>query len=224
MVGPGQTYRTIASAVAASHNGDEIDVQAGTYTNDFAEVSTQISMSAVGGRVVMQAQGQVANGKGILITDTDVTITGFTFTGAQVSNANGGNGAGLRYQGGNLVLNQCWFKNNQDGLLADADPTGTIRINRSEFSNNGAVTGIGAGYTHNMYIGAIALVDIENSYVHHANLGHEIKAALRRRPSTTRGSSMDRMPRPATASTCRTAVQPPSPAPRSSKGPIRRIP
>ena len=175
-VGPGQTYPTIAAAVAASQDGDALQVEAGTYTNDFAEISTKISMIAVGGRVLMRAQGQIPNEKGILITDTDVTITGFTFMGAQVSDAAGGNGAGLRYQGGNLVLNQCWFKNNQDGLLADADPAGTIHINKSEFSNNGAVTGVGAGYTHNIYIGAVALVDIESSYFHHANLGHEVKS------------------------------------------------
>ncbi len=175
-VGPGQTFPTVASAVAASHDGDELQVQAGTYTNDFAEISTKISLSAVGGRVLMRAQGQIANGKGILITDTDVTITGFTFTGAHISDADGGNGAGLRYQGGHLVLNRCWFKNSQNGLLADADPAGTIRISQSEFSNNGAVTGVGAGYTHNIYVGAVASVDIESSYVHHANLGHEIKS------------------------------------------------
>ena len=175
-VGPGQAYATIAAAVAASQDGDVVEVKAGTYTNDFAEISKKISLTASGGRVVMRAQGPIANEKGILITDTDVTVTGFTFTGAQVSDAAGGNGAGLRYQGGHLVLNQCWFKNNQDGLLANADAAGTIRINKSEFSNNGAVTGAGAGYTHNIYIGAVASVDIESSYFHHANLGHEVKS------------------------------------------------
>ena len=175
-VGPGQAYTTIASAVAASSDGDEVQVQAGTYTNDFAEIATRISLTAIGGRVVMQATGDIPNRKAILITDTDVTITGFTFTGARVTQDDGQNGAGIRYQGGNLVIKRCWFTRNQEGLLADADPTGTMLIDDSEFSLNGDTTGPGAGYTHNLYVGAIAKLDVEGSYFHHAHLGHEIKS------------------------------------------------
>ena len=41
-VGPGQQYSTIAAAINASQNGDTIDVQAGTYLNDFAIINTNI--------------------------------------------------------------------------------------------------------------------------------------------------------------------------------------
>jgi hypothetical protein len=175
-VGPGQQYATIAAAVAASADGDTLAVQAGTYTNDFAEIGTKITLSAIGGRVTMKATEPLPNEKGILITDTDITITGFTFTGAHISNGLGGNGAGIRYQAGNLVLNRCYFHDNQDGLLGNADPAGSITITASEFAHNGDKTGPNAGYTHNIYIGAIARADIENSYFHNANVGHEIKS------------------------------------------------
>lgn len=175
-VGPSQEYATIAAAVAASADGDTLAVQAGTYTNDFAEIGTKITLTAIGGRVTMKATKPLPNEKGILITDTDITITGFTFTGALIANGLGGNGAGIRYQGGNLMLNQCYFHNNQDGLLGNADPTGSITITASEFAHNGDKTGPNAGYTHNIYIGAIARADIESSYFHNANVGHEIKS------------------------------------------------
>ena len=181
MVGPKQPYTTIAAAIAASQDGDTIAVQAGTYTNDFAEISTMISLTAIGGRVIMNATEDLPNEKGILITDTDVSITGFTFTGAQIPQSEGQNGAGIRYQGGNLTLASCYFHNNQEGVLADADPTGTITVVTSEFAHNGDKTGGGVGYTHNIYIGAVALLDIESSYFHDANFGHEIKS----RASTT---------------------------------------
>jgi len=71
-VGPGQNYSTIAAAIAASADGDSILVQAGTYTNDFAEISTTISLAAVGGRVTMKATEKLPNEKAILITDVDV--------------------------------------------------------------------------------------------------------------------------------------------------------
>ena len=52
-VGQGQQYATISAAVNASHDGDVIQVQAGTYTNDFATINTKITLQGVGGMVHM---------------------------------------------------------------------------------------------------------------------------------------------------------------------------
>jgi hypothetical protein len=57
--------------------------------------------------------------------------------------------------------------------LADADPSGTITINNSEFSANGVG---GDGHTHNIYVNEIATLTITNSHIHDANIGHEIKS------------------------------------------------
>ena len=153
-VGPQELYTTVAAAIAVSRDGDTIDVQSGTYSNDFAEISTMITLTAIGGQVIMNADGDLPNEKAILITDTDVSISGFTFSGAHIPASEGQNGAGIRYQGGNLSVTNCYFHNNQEGILADADPTGTITITSSEFAHNGDKQGGGAGYTHNIYIGA----------------------------------------------------------------------
>jgi hypothetical protein len=174
-VGPGQTYPTVASAVAAAADGDTILVQAGTYINDFAEIEHKITLQSVGGLAVLHATRNIPNEKAILITDTDITIDGFIFSGAHVTDAQGANGAGIRYQGGNLTIRNCWFHHNQEGLLGDAVP-GIIKIERSEFSHNGNATGPGAGSTHNIYAGANDVLDIEDSYFHHAVIGHEIKS------------------------------------------------
>jgi len=48
-VGAGQAYATLSAAVAASRDGDVIAVQAGTYVNDFATISTNITIKGVGG-------------------------------------------------------------------------------------------------------------------------------------------------------------------------------
>src|SRR6266851_1763042 len=105
-VGPGKQYSTIAAAIAASHNGDTIQVQAGTYTNDFATINTDITLEGIGGMVNMVSTVQIPNGKGILVTNSDVTINNFSFSGARVTDENG---AGIRYQLGNLVLNNDAF-------------------------------------------------------------------------------------------------------------------
>src|ERR1700742_1387891 len=65
-VGVGEEYQTIAAAIAASQNGDVILVDSGTYTNDFAVVTTDITLVAVGGRVTMNATESPPNFKGIL--------------------------------------------------------------------------------------------------------------------------------------------------------------
>jgi hypothetical protein len=145
-VGAGQAYATLSAAVAASGNGDVINVQAGTYVNDFATISKDITIVGVGGMANFVATVAPPNGKGILVTQSDVTIQNLSFSGAAVAD---GNGAGIRYEGGNLVIINSYFHDNQDGLLSNADPNGTIRIVGSEFANNGS----GDGFTHNLYVG-----------------------------------------------------------------------
>jgi Ca2+-binding RTX toxin-like protein len=167
-VGAGKQFTTIAGAIAASRDGDVISVDAGTYTNDFATINTKITLQGVGGMVTMVATVAPPNGKAILTTNTDVSIDHFEFTGAAVPDMNG---AGIRYQAGNLLVTNSYFHHNQEGILANAS-TGNITIRNSEFSHNGA----GDGYSHNLYVGAINSLTIDNSYFHDAVVGHQIKS------------------------------------------------
>jgi Hint domain len=170
-VGPGQTFEftTLSAAVAASHDGDVIQVQAGTYVNDFATVNTKITIEGMDGMVHLLATVPPSNGKAILVTNTDVTLRNLEFSGAQVAD---GNGAGIRYQGGNLMIDNCYFHDNQDGMLAASDAAGSITINDSQFAHNGT----GDGKTHNLYVNEVGTLTITNSYFHDAVVGHEIKS------------------------------------------------
>ena len=166
-VGAGKQYQTIAAAVAAAQDGDTVRVDAGTYTNDVFDVNTRITIEGVGGFATLAATASVA--KGIINTNTDVTLRRLEFTGA----ANGDrNGAGIRYQGGNLVIEDSYFHDNQDGLLAATDTAGTIRITHSEFAHNGA----GDGRSHNVYINDVKQFTFDRSYSHDAVVGHELKS------------------------------------------------
>src|ERR1700716_4361650 len=77
-VGPDEQSSTIGAAIAASQNGDTIQVQAGTYTNDFATINSNITLKGVGGMVNMVCTEQIPNGKAILVTNGDDTIDGFS--------------------------------------------------------------------------------------------------------------------------------------------------
>ena len=168
-VGQGKAFSTIAAAVAASRDGDVVKVDAGTYVNDFATINTKITIAAVGGTAHLVATVAPPNGKAIFVTNTDVTLDRLEFSGAAVPD---GNGAGIRYQGGNLVIANSYFHHNQEGLLSGDVPGGSITIRDSEFAFNGT----GDGRTHNLYVGQIGTLTIERSHFHDAVVGHQIKS------------------------------------------------
>ncbi len=171
-VGPGGQYSTIEAAVQHASSGDTVAVSSGTYTNDFVTIGMDLTLEAVGGTVDLVATQAPPNGKAIIDeggSGVDVTISGFDISGAAVAD---GNGAGIRYEGGSLAVLGDTIHGNQDGLLANGDPNGSITINHSTFYANGA----GDGQTHNIYVGAVQTLTVENSKIEAAKGGHDIKS------------------------------------------------
>ena len=129
VVGPGQTYPSVSSAVAKA-DGDTnaanyytIEVTPGTYTNDFSTVTRPMTIEfrAVGQPVVLNATASPPNQKGIILNLSNLTVNGLTFQGSQIPNGSGGNGAGIRDQNVStttpylIVLNSA-FINNQEAF------------------------------------------------------------------------------------------------------------
>ena len=177
-VGADKTFQTISAAINASRDGDVILVDAGTYVNDFAAVNTRISLLAVGGRVTMRADIPPPNYKGILTVGSDLRVEGFTFTGARIPDEYGHNAAGIRQEGGNLVLINTAFTGNQNGILT-ANVNGgpnSVTIDHCLFDGNGGDDGNGAGNIHNLYIGNADFATVTNSIFRNALVGHEYKS------------------------------------------------
>jgi Ca2+-binding RTX toxin-like protein len=168
-VGSNMMYSSLGAAVAASKDGDIVRVNAGTYVNDTATINTKITIEGVGGMAKLVGSGDLANRKGLLISNTDLTVRNIEFSNAEVADRNG---AGIRYQGGNLTVENCYFHHNENGILANPVSTGTISIKRSEFAFNGD----GSGYTHGVYANNIAKLTVTDSYFHDTLEGHLIKS------------------------------------------------
>jgi hypothetical protein len=176
-VGPGQRYRKPCQAIAAARPGDVIDIDArgNPYRGDVCAWSTdRLTIVGVHGRAHLEAAGQNSEGKAIwVIAGNDTTIENIEFSGARVPDQNG---AGIRQEGANLLLEHCYFHDNQEGILAADNPASSIVIDSSVFARNGA----GNGYSHNIYINHVRSFTLRYSYSTDARVGHLVKSrALR---------------------------------------------
>ncbi|MBL0309809.1 MAG: T9SS type A sorting domain-containing protein [Bacteroidetes bacterium] len=148
------------------NDGDTIYLDGGTYVNDAVKWEKKnlkfIGMGTSQNPTVMKYTGDISNGKGIWVFEQpgvsdNAYIENITFDGAQVSDGNGGNGAGIRYQSVNLHIRNCCFVNCQNGILEGGNYNGSqVIIENSEFSNNGynGSNSSYIGYEHHIYISA----------------------------------------------------------------------
>lgn len=172
-VGPSHGIRTIATAAALAKDGDTIEIEAGDYTGDVA-VWKQDNLvirgiDAKGKRARLIAAGASVEGKAIwVVRGGRITVENIEFTGARVPDKNG---AGIRFEKGHLVVRNCRFTDNENGILSGGGNL-DLDIENSEFGHNGA----GDGYSHNLYVGAIRKLRVVGSYFHHARSGHLLKS------------------------------------------------
>ena len=169
-VGEGKKYLSPSIAAKFARDGDIVEIDAGVYPKDVALwKQNNLTLRGVGGMVHLQADGASVAGKGIwLIKGSNVTIENIEFSGATVRDRNG---SGIRAEGTGLTIRNCYFHDNQNGILSGSTKNSDIVIEYSEFANNGA----GDGKTHNMYIGAVRSFTLKYSYSHHSRIGHTVK-------------------------------------------------
>lgn len=176
-VGPNQTFRTPSAAYPYISDGDVVEIDAGVYENDIMVWhQNNITLRGVNGRAHLKASNLIEysgsndqeNGKAIwVIQGNNVTVENIEFSDATVPD---NNGAGIRQEGEDLFISNCYFHDNENGILGGG---GITLVEYSEFSNNG----YGDGYTHNMYIGNTTTKFIfRYSNSHHAHIGHNLKS------------------------------------------------
>lgn len=124
------------------------------------------------------------------VSNVTLSVNGLTFENAAISDADGGNGAGIRFQStgpSSLLVANSTFLGNQNGILTGfgaplADELLAVSISNSLFANNGS----GSGFTHGIYIFAQSL-NVSDSIFCGTLAGHDIKS--RAAVTTVTGSS-----------------------------------
>jgi len=176
-VGPTRAIKLPSQAAAIARTGDVIEIDAEPYVGDVAVwTADNLTIRGVGdGRAKLLAAGQSAENKATwVIKGRNAFIANIEFAEAVATN---GNGAGIRAEGINLTIVNCYFHDNQEGLLSALNTTTSrIDIENSEFARDGG----NGGRSHEIYISNIAQLIVRGSYFHHGRVGHLIKSRAQR--------------------------------------------
>lgn len=172
-MGPGRALAVPSAASAIAQNGDTIHIAAGDYRGDVTTWrASNLTICGVGGRARLFANGLNAQGKGIWVlsipNSATTTIINVEFHDAKVPDQNG---AGIRLDGGSLVLRSTGFYDNENGILGGSG-SANVTIENSEFARNG----FGDGYTHGIYIGDLNRLDVRSSFFYQTRIGHNLKS------------------------------------------------
>lgn len=170
-VGPSQTYTMPSQVSTLVGNGDTVEIDAGVYFQDVCGwYANNLLLRCPNGMAHLQANYTGYQGKAIwVIGGNNVTVSHIEFSQCAVPSQNG---AGIRQEGMDLTVENCFFHDNENGILAGTVANSTIIIRDTEFARNG----FGDGLTHNLYINNIDSLIFEHNYSHHANIGHELKS------------------------------------------------
>lgn len=177
-VGPAEALKRPSDAARVAPDGATVEIAAGDYFGDVAVwPQHRLTLRGTGGIAHLHADGQAAEAKAIwVIKGNDVTVENIAFSGTRVPDRNG---AGIRAEGTLLVIRNCHFHHNENGLLTSNNPDAIVTITDSEFHHNILDYAKTRRLGHNLYVGQIRRFRLERSYVHSTETGHQVKSRAR---------------------------------------------
>lgn len=175
IVGPRPPELSLRDAIRQAKDGDTIAVLEGEYDGQVAVVEQkQLTIKGIGKRPVLRAGGRSAEDKAILVVrGGDITIENLEFRGTRVPD---GNGAGVRFEKGKLLVRGCAFFDNEMGLLTSNAADAELDIVDSQFGEAPRSAG---SLPHLLYAGRIAKLTVTGSRFHDGFEGHLIKSRAR---------------------------------------------
>lgn len=175
-VGPNESIRRPSELTGRVVAGDVVEILPGTYLDDEAVWRTdRLTLRGVGEkpRLHVSKDYRIANGKAIWVIAGDrIRIENLEFSGAHVPALNG---AGLRVEGSDLTVDNCYFHENEFGILS-GKTGGTLTVTNSEFAYQHRT----GRFAHGIYVGDAEQFVFQGNYVHHSDGGHHVKSRARK--------------------------------------------
>lgn len=173
-VGPNQLYSKPSQVSGLVQDGDTVEIDEGTYLKDVTRWSkNNLLLRGTGEGAHLNAEQTAYGRKAIwVIAGNNTIVENVEFSNCRDQLNRDKNWAGIRQEGVGLIVRNCFFHNNDNGILGGGGATSELIIEHSEFAYNG----YGDGYSHNLYIGNIKSLTFSFNYSHHAKVGHELKS------------------------------------------------
>jgi len=169
----GKAYGSLGDAVTAIGGGTgTIAIAPGTYRECAVQNAGRIAYVArEAGTVVFD--GVACEGKAALVlAGRSARVEGIIFQNIRVPDANG---AGIRLEGGDLVVRESLFRDGENGILAANDHEGTIRVEQTTFSGLGQCPE-DQGCSHSIYNSGNAALIVSRSRFERGTGGHYLKS------------------------------------------------
>jgi hypothetical protein len=169
-VGPGKQFAQPSLAAAAAKDGDRVMIAAGQYFDCAVWSQNNLTIEGASTQDTVITD-KTCQGKAIfVIPGSNVTVRSLTLTRARVPH---GNGAGIRAEGRNLLVERVRFIDNQNGILTVDQPQGELIVRDSEFVRNGTCE---QACAHGIYANRLALLRVERSTFRETRQGHHVKS------------------------------------------------
>lgn len=175
LVGPEGSALTLEDALQRAQDGDTLELLPGDYKGGLVLENRRLTLQGVPGKApLVKGDGKPSAGKALwTIRGGQVTLRNLEFRGARGAD---GSGAGVRQEGGELVVDRCLFYDNEHGLATSNDDKAELKIEASAFGLAPKVVG---GLHHLLNVGRIAKVTITGSRFQQGFEGHLIKTRAR---------------------------------------------
>jgi hypothetical protein len=173
-VGANKEFKMPSAAAADAQDGDRVEIQPGEYFDCAILRANKLVVEGVGDPDKVVVTDKACQGKALFVTIGEgITIRNLTLTRARVPD---GNGAGIRGEGKNLVVDGVRFVNNQNGILSGTSG-GSMIVRNSVFDRNGTCD---AACAHGLYVGELDLLRVEQTRFTGTKQGHHIKSRAMR--------------------------------------------
>lgn len=173
-VGVNEKYKSIDEVQHVVEDGDTIEIVPGVYRDCAVFEASNITVRPKGwpdqkGKV--RFQDVACEEKAIfVIIGNDVLVEGIEFVHARVPDRNG---AGIRFDGINITINDSYFLNNEFGFFASPSRESEVIIRRSVFELNGKEL---PRWGHGIYDDGAKILRVIDSLFIKQKTGHHIKS------------------------------------------------